>query len=119
MKKLIKSLLRHAGYELSPILPPSTLRQQNPDVTDAEWAIYSEIKSLTMLSLERILANIRAVEHIVKLGIPGDIVECGVWRGGSSMAMVKALLCRSDTDRTVCLYDTFEGMTSPSESDKT
>jgi hypothetical protein len=118
VKRLIKSLLRRAGYELSPILPPQTLREQNPDVTDIEWAIYSEIKSLTMLSLERIVANLRAIEHVVQKRIPGDIVECGVWRGGSSMAMAMALLRRSDTDRTLWMYDTFEGMTDPTDADR-
>jgi predicted O-methyltransferase YrrM len=118
LKRLIKSLLRRAGYELSALSPPPTLREENPDVTDYEWDIYSRTRPFTMLSLQRILANVRAIEHIVQKGIPGDIVECGVWRGGSSMAMALALLRLSDTGRTLWMYDTFQGMTDPTDADK-
>ena len=118
MKRLVKSLLRSAGYEISRVTAPETLRDQNPDVTDHEWAIYSQIRPLTMLSLERMLANVRAIEYIVQNQILGDIVECGVWRGGSSMAMALALLRLSDTERTLWMYDTFQGMTDPIDADK-
>jgi hypothetical protein len=118
LKHLIKSVLHRAGYELTPIAPPQELRERNPDVTDHEWAIFSKTRSFTMLSLERVLANLRAIEYIVQKRIPGDIVECGVWRGGSSMAMAMGLLRLSDTDRTLWLYDTFQGMTDPTDSDK-
>jgi O-methyltransferase len=118
LKRLVKLLLRRAGYELSRISVPQTLREQNPDVTDYEWLIYSQTRSLTMLSLERLLANVRAIEYIVQNQIPGDIVECGVWRGGSSMAMALALLRLSDTGRDLWLYDTFQGMTDPTDADK-
>lgn len=118
MKRLIKSLLRRAGYQLSPIGPSTTLREQNPDVTDEEWAIYSRVQSFTMLSLERVLANVRAIEYVAQNGIAGDIVECGVWRGGSSMAMALTLLGLQDTSRTLWMYDTFQGMTDPTDADK-
>ncbi|MBV8115340.1 MAG: class I SAM-dependent methyltransferase [Silvibacterium sp.] len=71
-----------------------------------------------MLSVERILANVRAVDHIVRRRIPGDVVERGVWRGGSSMAMAMGLRGRSDTQRTLWMYDTYEGMTDPTDADK-
>jgi hypothetical protein len=85
MKRLAKSVLRRAGYQLSPIVPPRSTREQYPDITDREWYIYSRVKQSTMLSIGRILANIRAVDHIVRYEIPGDIVERDVWRGGRKM----------------------------------
>ena len=88
MKTLIKSLIRRADYELRPVEVPASLRELNPDVTEREWEIYSAARFFTRLSLERVLANIRAVDYVIANGISGDIVECGVWRGGSSMAMV-------------------------------
>jgi O-methyltransferase len=118
LKPFIKSVLRRAGYEVSRARPTLTLREQNPDVTEEESIIYSKVRQLTMLSPERVLANLRAIEHIVQNGIPGDIVECGVWRGGSSMAMALALLRLSDTSRTLWMYDTFQGMTDPTDADK-
>jgi O-methyltransferase len=67
-----------------------------------------------MVSIERILANIRSVDHITKYRIPGDVVECGVWRGGSSMAMALAL---GQEHRTFWMYDTFTGMTEATNAD--
>ena len=59
----------------------------------------------------------KAVEYIVKNNIPGDFVECGVWRGGSVMLIALALAHFGDTKRKIFLYDTFAGMTKPDEKD--
>lgn len=114
MKRLVKQLLRQVGYELKPIVVPQSLRDQHPDVTEREWQIYSKVQPLTMLSLERILANIRAVDHVIANKVPGDIVECGVWRGGSSMSMALAL---QGERRNLWMYDTYQGMTDATEAD--
>jgi len=58
-----------------------------------------------------------AVEYIVKGGIPGAIVECGVWRGGMMMVVADTLLRLGDTGRDIFLYDTFEGMPDPTDAD--
>lgn len=71
----------------------------------------------TMASIERLVATSDAVEYVVRRGIPGALVECGVWRGGSTMAMLLALRRLGVNDRDVWLYDTFEGMTEPSSYD--
>lgn len=52
------------------------------------------------------------VDALQRLEVPGDIVECGVWRGG---AMMIARAIRPD--RIVWLFDTFDGMTAPTEAD--
>jgi hypothetical protein len=85
--------------------------------TAAEAEIYQQVQPYTMTSTERVLASIRAVDHVVENGIGGDIVECGVWRGGSMMAMAYALLRRGETGRTLYLYDTFSGMSAPTPRD--
>jgi len=59
----------------------------------------------------------KAVQYMVKNKIPGDFVECGVWRGGSVILMALALAHFGDTDRKIFLYDTFTGMTKPDEQD--
>jgi O-methyltransferase len=71
----------------------------------------------TMTSLERMYALYSATNYIVENELPGDFVECGVWRGGSVMLLAATLLRRGDTTRDVWLYDTFEGMTAPSAED--
>ena len=75
-------------------------------------------KNFTMTSPERLLSVIESVRYIVKNNIPGDLVECGVWKGGSSMAAALTLQSLNSFDRTIYLYDTFEGMTKPTDLDK-
>ena len=72
----------------------------------------------SLLSRERILFNIAAIDCICQKNISGDIVEIGVWKGGSMLAMLLALEKNNCLDRTVHLYDTFEGMTPSTEADK-
>jgi O-methyltransferase len=119
LKHIIKGMIRTFGYEIVPARPPISLRELNPDVNDEEWNIFELVMPYTMTSLERTLASIRAAAYVSEHGLPGDIVECGVWRGGSSMAIAQTLLNLGDVSRALYLYDTFEGMTEPSSSDLT
>ncbi|MDQ1375716.1 MAG: O-methyltransferase [Actinomycetota bacterium] len=70
-----------------------------------------------MTSVQRIVATIDAVAYVLQRDIPGALVECGVWKGGSVLAMIRALQSKGVTDRDVYLFDTFEGMTRPTERD--
>ncbi|ARJ65208.1 hypothetical protein WV31_05830 [Magnetospirillum sp. ME-1] len=63
-------------------------------------------------------ALFQAIEYIVKHKIEGDIVECGVWQGGSMLMAALALRNFGDESRQLWLYDTFAGMPMPSEIDK-
>ena len=84
---------------------------------DEERAIVAACHGYTLVSIERLVAVIDAVRHIARRGIPGALVECGVWRGGSVLAMLLALQGLGAEDRDVYLYDTFEGMTKPTSAD--
>lgn len=79
--------------------------------------IWEAVEPYTMTSFERGVALYRAVRHIVREKVPGAFVECGVWRGGSAAIVLAALAAEGATDRDVWLYDTFSGMTEPSEAD--
>jgi O-methyltransferase len=70
----------------------------------------------TMASMHRIDAVRQSVEYIEANKIPGDIVECGVWRGGSMMAAALTLN-RLGAKRSLWLYDTFRGMPPPGPTD--
>jgi hypothetical protein len=70
-----------------------------------------------MTGNQKLFALIVATRHLADHGIPGAIVECGVWRGGSMQAIAHTLLARAVTDRDLHLYDTFEGMPPPAEQD--
>jgi hypothetical protein len=86
-------------------------------VDPADQAIVERALPYTMAGIPRLLALIDAVRYCVVRGIPGAFAECGVWRGGSVMAMVLTLQEMGSADREIYLYDTFEGMTEPTEHD--
>jgi len=68
--------------------------------------IYSFVKDYTMTSIEKIYALYQSVKYIITNNIPGDFVECGVWRGGSAMAMALTLKTLG-AERDIYLYDLF------------
>src|SRR3954454_12833233 len=71
----------------------------------------------TMTSVARLDAVVQAVRYSVRRAVPGDFAECGVWRGGSVLAMILTLQDMGAEPRDIHLYDTFEGMTEPTEAD--
>lgn len=103
-------LIRSTGLHLT----PSLLAQKNLGTFPE---IYRKTRNYTMTSPERMYALHQAVSYICSSSIPGDIVETGVWRGGSSMVVAHSLLEKGDTSRSLYLYDTFTGMAEPTEDD--
>jgi O-methyltransferase len=88
-----------------------------PDFEKLHISIIEKVKKETMTSNERIFSLIEAVKYIIKGGIEGDIVECGVWRGGSVMAILNVLKELKSDDKNIYLYDTFDGMSEPTADD--
>jgi hypothetical protein len=79
--------------------------------------LHRAVRLFTMTSVERQQALYDAVAYIIENDIEGDIVECGVWKGGSAMLVAMMLRARGVTDRTIYLYDTFAGMSEPTPKD--
>jgi O-methyltransferase len=115
MKRIIIRALQRCGYDLVRYSPAS---DPLSDLKKEEKEIITTALPFTMTSLARMAALVNAVNHIVERKIPGDIAECGVWRGGSMMIIAQMLLARGDRTRSLYLYDTFEGMSEPTEHDK-
>lgn len=80
-------------------------------------SLYKVCQPYTMTSRERMLALYDAVNYVLDNNIKGDFVECGVWKGGSSLLMALILKERNCTDRKIYMYDTYEGMSEPTEED--
>ena len=93
------------------------LSDRLPDSTQSQREIIAAVSDSTMTSPERILAFCDAVEYVSKHNIGGDIVECGVWKGGSTAAAARTLMNLNQTSRTLWMYDTYDGMSAPSASD--
>ena len=92
-------------------------RAQYPDFEPAHLDTLNVVRPYTMTSPERVHALIEAVKYVTRSRVPGAIVECGVWRGGSMMAAARTLLSLGSSERDLYLFDTFEGMSPPSEHD--
>lgn len=79
--------------------------------------LFEQVKPFTMTSVEALFSLYTAVNYVIDRNIPGDFVECGVWRGGSSLLVALILKRLGVSDRKVILYDTFSGMPEPTEYD--
>jgi hypothetical protein len=95
-------------------------KRSDPHADISQWQrdIHDSVLPYTMTGSLRIHALIDAVSYIDRAGIPGAIVECGVWRGGSMMACAMTLQHLGVGDRQLYLFDTFAGMTPPTDDDR-
>lgn len=116
MKGLIQRLLRLGGYEIRRL--PAGGQAFPPDFDDLTREIIGEVRPYSMTANESLAALIDATRYLVRHGIEGSVVECGVWRGGSMMAVAKTLRRLSAPARKLYLFDTFEGMPAPGEKDR-
>lgn len=119
MKRMLYRTVRSFGHTVLGYKWQSQAQSRTDDLSDADREILRRIDGFSMTTLERKVSVISAVRHLVRAGIQGCIVECGVWRGGSSMAAALTLLQEGISDRELFLFDTFEGMTPPTDSDRT
>ena len=92
-------------------------RRLPSDFDPSVAAVCREVAPFTMTSPERIAALVEAVRHVSRHAIAGDIVECGVWRGGSMLAVARTLLELGER-RRLHLFDTFDGMPPPGAEDR-
>jgi len=113
MNKYIKNALRYllnkCGFDLIEYPP------LNYD--DLSLQIYHSVKDYTMTNLERVNALVEAIKYIEANNIGGTMVECGIWKGGSAMAMALTLKMLGNEEREIYLYDTFSGMNAPTDED--
>ena len=117
LTKLIRSNLNELGFDLVRYSKNQYLSDFPTDFDENQIQIIKKVKPFTATSPQRIQALCHAVKYVIKNRIPGDIVECGVWKGGSVMAAMLTLLEEENTSREFHLFDTFEGMTEPGKQD--
>ncbi len=115
IKAAIHKTFRLFGLDI--IQFPPQEQAYPPDFRNDETEIISEVRPWTMTSAERIHALIQAVRYVSTNDISGQIVECGVWKGGSMAAIARTLLQLQDVKRDLYLFDTFEGMPEPTAKD--
>ncbi len=113
MKRIIKYILKIFGLKINKIR-----KDVYPiDINNNFIEEYKMIEAYTATSIERVYALKSAITYIIKNKIKGDFVECGVWKGGSCMLMAKTLVNEGEKERKIWMYDTFDGMTEPTDDD--
>jgi O-methyltransferase len=115
IKEAVRSSLRRFGFDL--IRFPVRDEVAFPDFYAQEKEIIEAVRPWTMTGLERIYSLMQGVRYVSDNRIPGSIVECGVWRGGSMAAVARTLVQRNDLSRDLYLFDTFEGLPAPKAED--
>lgn len=87
------------------------------DFSLLERKIFLEICLESCQTPESIVQLSRAVSYVIKNTIPGDFVECGVYKGVSAVCIIRTLQELGVSDRDIWLYDTYEGMPKPESID--
>ncbi len=128
-KHRVNSALKElTGYQLvrAPVTAPARKQESAKsargeefpkDYDDDAKETIRAVRPYTMTAAEKLYALILATRYVSEHRIPGDIVECGVWRGGSMQAVARTLLAAGDASRNLFLFDTYEGMPPPSDRD--
>ena len=120
MKKLVKTsivkLFDKLGYSIKPITDKYYGIAVELDDDDVDLIKYVLDNGYTMTSVPRLVNTLKSCRYVVENNIAGDFVECGVWRGGNGI-LAKRLFEQLDSNRHVWMFDTFEGMTAPTEFD--
>lgn len=70
----------------------------------------------TMIGLRRLDNLEQCVTDVIEQGVPGDLIETGVWRGGACIFMRAVLKAYGDCDRVVWVADSFRGLPKPDPS---
>jgi hypothetical protein len=99
------------GYQLE--MASYHLKTGMADADPEFFPLYERCRQYSMTSWDRLYNLYLAVRYVVRSNIPGDFVECGVWRGGSMMMAALTLVATGSTERRLWLYDTFEGLPKP------
>ncbi len=115
--RLIRWVLARKGFGLIQLASSPTNRYLPNDLGLSVEETFAAVSGFTMTGIERVQALVNATRYVIAANVEGAIVECGVWKGGSMMAVARTLLEVGVVDRELWLFDTFSGLTEPSSLD--
>jgi O-methyltransferase len=101
--RLLRALLAKKKIEL--------VRRVDPErrYVGDDWPTYGE----TMIGMARLNNLQECVESVLRDHVPGDLIETGIWRGGAGILMRAVLAAWDETERSVWLADSFQGVPKP------
>ncbi|WP_131766189.1 TylF/MycF family methyltransferase [Candidatus Protofrankia californiensis] len=101
--QILQRLLERRNLSVARIISPE-VRQNGQD-----WPRLAH----TMVGAKRLDNLQECIETILLDGVPGDLIETGVWRGGSCILMRGILAAHGVEDRRVWVADSFSGLPKP------
>ena len=101
-------LLRRHSYRIMVDRPMTPQQRQGGEI----WPSYAD----TMAGMKRLDNLQMAVETVLAEGVAGDLIETGVWRGGSCILMKAVLAAHGIRNRRIFVADSFEGLPPPDEA---
>ncbi len=106
----LKKIANRLGFEVrrTPAVPYD-------DQASAERAI-AVVAPYTMLPWERLVTLYQKVAFCERSGLDGDLVECGVWKGGAAALMALANIELGRTRRHLHLFDSFQEICAPDQA---
>lgn len=112
---MVNGVLAKLGYEV--------IRKSNENIIDYPVEATREERELinlagkySMTGPVRMWALIQSLKHVKRKGLAGDLVECGVWKGGN-LILMRSFANEFFAEKTVIGYDTFDGMTAATDED--
>lgn len=103
--QLASVVLARRGIEL--------LRNVPVDLEKREVGLDWPAHAVSMIGMRRLDNLDHCVRDVIRRGVPGDLIETGVWRGGATILMRAVLRAYGDTERSVWVADSFEGLPPP------
>jgi Macrocin-O-methyltransferase (TylF) len=111
-----RRLFRSIAESISPGADPDEAEMARFQFSWREQGLDWPTHGFTMVGLKR-LRNFRAlIDRVVEEGVPGDVLETGVWRGGASILARAVLRAWGETGRRVVVADSFAGLPPPDPS---
>jgi hypothetical protein len=114
-RSLVQHVFKAIGLRI--VRDQQPLSRLIPEADDFQLRTISSASKHSMTGPLRLWAFLRAIEHVAAQELVGDIVECGVWKGGN-LVLAGLMRKRLDLDAQIWGYDTYEGMSAPTERDR-
>ena len=111
LKKTIIKIVNFFGYEIR-----KNIKYFPIEASEEEKRIIELSSKFSMTGIERMYSAFKSLEYCIKNNLDGDIVECGVWKGGN-LILFKKVLEKYKIKKKIWAYDTFSGMTKPQDID--
>ena len=115
IKKIINQFLFLFGAKLSHI-NNITLTTFPIEASNHELNLIKTCEKYSMTGPIRMWALIQSLKHVANFNLEGDLVECGVWKGGN-LALMKLVSDNLHLSKQIIGFDTFEGMSDPTDID--